>query len=362
MSQYIFIYTHIAFYIQLCREFRGAAKNVLQGLLEEGKFGSKYPPGQQDKLHPTGKTFYDKKGGAHVRFTQTASIDGGTFPVEGAAMVVHVESDGTVSSVNGEYVDLTDLETATVPSVALHDRVALNIATEKALPGIADTKLLSQPEVAVVRNSRTGDACLAYKGLIGYTGVDENGQLVQMKDLVYAEISTGYPCAVHPKVLGARAVHTYDCNQKTRNCALVFNSPNTINTGDDAIDMAHNYAIATYNYYFYNHGRDSIDDNGMTLISRVHYDRRYNNAFWDGTQMTYGDGDGSTFIPLSQDADVVAHELTHGVTEYTSGLIYQQQSGGKIYICMKRGGGYQFLSAQKSNSASFFLYSLFFLA
>lgn len=70
-----------------------------------------------------------------------------------------------------------------------------------------------------------------------------------------------------------------------------------------------------------------IDDNGMTLWSRVHYDRRYNNAFWDGSKMTYGDGDGSTFVPLSQDADVVAHELTHGVTERSSGLIYSNESG-----------------------------------
>ena len=65
----------------------------------------------------------------------------------------------------------------------------------------------------------------------------------------------------------------------------------------------------------------------MTLWSRVHYDRRYNNAFWDGSKMTYGDGDGSTFVPLSQDADVVAHELTHGVTERSSGLIYSNESG-----------------------------------
>ena len=70
-----------------------------------------------------------------------------------------------------------------------------------------------------------------------------------------------------------------------------------------------------------------IDDNGMTLWSRVHYDRRYNNAFWDGSKMTYGDGDGSTFVPLSQDADVVAHELTHGVTGRSSGLIYSNESG-----------------------------------
>jgi vibriolysin len=65
----------------------------------------------------------------------------------------------------------------------------------------------------------------------------------------------------------------------------------------------------------------------MTLVSRVHYSVNYNNAFWDGSQMTYGDGDGVTFIPLSQDADVVAHELTHGVTERSSNLVYSNESG-----------------------------------
>lgn len=56
-----------------------------------------------------------------------------------------------------------------------------------------------------------------------------------------------------------------------------------------------------------NHGRNSIDGNGMTIISRVHYGVKYDNAFWDGAQMTYGDGDGNIFTPFSQDADVVAH-------------------------------------------------------
>jgi bacillolysin len=63
----------------------------------------------------------------------------------------------------------------------------------------------------------------------------------------------------------------------------------------------------------------------MTQISNVHYSRKYNNAFWDG--IVYGDGDGVTFIPLSQDLDVVAHELTHGVTERTSNLVYSYESG-----------------------------------
>jgi bacillolysin len=66
------------------------------------------------------------------------------------------------------------------------------------------------------------------------------------------------------------------------------------------------------------------------LKSFVHWDVDYNNAFWDGVRMTYGDGDGTTFQPLSQDADVVAHELTHGVTGKTSGLIYRGESGGTL--------------------------------
>lgn len=70
-----------------------------------------------------------------------------------------------------------------------------------------------------------------------------------------------------------------------------------------------------------------MDDAGMPLISRVHYGVDYNNAFWDGTQMTYGDGDGVVFVPLNRALDIVAHELTHGVTTSTSNLVYRGQSG-----------------------------------
>jgi len=65
----------------------------------------------------------------------------------------------------------------------------------------------------------------------------------------------------------------------------------------------------------------------MTIISTLHYDAGYCNAFWNGEQMTYGDGDGAACQPLSGGLDVVSHELTHGVTEFTSGLIYENESG-----------------------------------
>ena len=74
-------------------------------------------------------------------------------------------------------------------------------------------------------------------------------------------------------------------------------------------------------------GRDSIDGKGMPLQSTAHFGTNFNNAYWDGQHMTYGDGDGKVFSPLSGALDVVAHEMTHGVTERTSGLRYANQPG-----------------------------------
>ncbi|WP_409295524.1 M4 family metallopeptidase [Peribacillus sp. SCS-26] len=93
-----------------------------------------------------------------------------------------------------------------------------------------------------------------------------------------------------------------------------------------AVD-AHYYAGKTYDYYKNTFGRNSYNGAGAALKSTVHYGNRYNNAFWDGTQMVYGDGDGSTFIPLSGGLDVVAHELTHAVTSTESNLVYRNESG-----------------------------------
>ena len=75
-------------------------------------------------------------------------------------------------------------------------------------------------------------------------------------------------------------------------------------------------------------GRNSVDDLGMTLASSVHYGSKYNNAFWNGSQMTFGDGDGRIFVDFTQSNDVIGHELTHAVTQYTAGLVYAGEAGG----------------------------------
>ena len=75
-------------------------------------------------------------------------------------------------------------------------------------------------------------------------------------------------------------------------------------------------------------GRNSIDNAGMTLMSSVHFGVRYNNAFWNGSQMIYGDGDASIFVDFTMGNDVIGHELTHGVTQHTLQLAYANEAGG----------------------------------
>jgi len=98
-------------------------------------------------------------------------------------------------------------------------------------------------------------------------------------------------------------------------------------TIDAAVNEAYAHAGSTWRFYRRVFGRNSIDDAGMPLVSSVHAGSGFNNAFWEGSQMVYGDGDGVLFLRFTRSLDVVGHELTHGVVQHTSGLVYQAQSG-----------------------------------
>lgn len=98
-------------------------------------------------------------------------------------------------------------------------------------------------------------------------------------------------------------------------------------TGDAATDEAYDGLGSTWELYDTAFARDSLDGHGMPLLGTVHYGQRYDNAFWDGSQMVFGDGDGTTFNRFTIAVDVIGHELTHGVTQLTAGLDYQDQSG-----------------------------------
>ena len=145
-------------------------------------------------------------------------------------------------------------------------------------------------------------------------------------------------------VAGGFELRTPDDRQETYDAANKQVLPGTLMTDADdvwnftknsftspdqrpAVD-AHYYAGVVDDFYGDVFGRNSIDDEGMTIISTVHFANNYCNAFWNGAQMTYGDGQPQHgCLPLSGGLDVVGHELTHGVTEFTSNLIYENESG-----------------------------------
>ncbi len=98
-------------------------------------------------------------------------------------------------------------------------------------------------------------------------------------------------------------------------------------SGDEAVDEAYDGLGDTHRFLWEIHHRDSIDDEGMPLRGIAHYGVDYDNAFWDGRRMVFGDGDGELFVRFTLSLDVIGHELGHGVTEDEAGLEYYGQSG-----------------------------------
>jgi Zn-dependent metalloprotease len=120
----------------------------------------------------------------------------------------------------------------------------------------------------------------------------------------------------------------YDCKSKTSlSAAVVVHTESGPKSKDKSVNQAFEGLGKTRDFYKQILKRNSIDNQGMRLEGFVHYDVQYNNAFWDGSSMVFGDGDGIAFVDFTKSLDVIAHELTHGVTEFTAGLEYHNQSG-----------------------------------
>jgi Zn-dependent metalloprotease len=130
----------------------------------------------------------------------------------------------------------------------------------------------------------------------------------------------GVQVAPVPKVL------VDDCNKKQLLPGTPVASPKT--SKDKTAQRAFVEATSVARFYKQVFGRNSVDDAGLTLLSSVHFGVNYNNAFWNGQQMVYGDGDGKVFTDFTGGNDVIGHELTHGVTQYSLQLAYTGDAGG----------------------------------
>src|SRR5215831_919879 len=96
---------------------------------------------------------------------------------------------------------------------------------------------------------------------------------------------------------------------------------------DSSANQAYDGLGDTYRFFWEVLGRDSIDDAALPLLGEVHFGVHYDNAFWDGERMMFGDGDGRLFTGFTGAVEVIGHELTHGVTQDTLNLLYTGQSG-----------------------------------
>ena len=119
----------------------------------------------------------------------------------------------------------------------------------------------------------------------------------------------------------------YDCKTTQTQRLLLVRKEGGAAATDPVVNQVYENAGAVRSYYKDMFNYLSVDNHGADLILNVHFGKAYANAFWDGDEMTFGDGDGQVFINLANALDVTAHELTHGVVQYTAGLNYQGQAG-----------------------------------
>ena len=126
---------------------------------------------------------------------------------------------------------------------------------------------------------------------------------------------------------GERRRTIYDARNLWRLPGILVQGEGDPKVKDAAVNEAYLGAGATYDFFKKAFGRNSLDDKGMRLDASVHYGRDYDNAFWNGRQMVYGDGDGDLFRRFTKSLDVIGHELTHGIVQFEANLIYEGEPG-----------------------------------
>ncbi|MFY0572747.1 M4 family metallopeptidase [Archangium lansingense] len=254
----------------------------------------------------------DEQGTTHIRYGQTKN----GLPVVNEELVFHVDSNGIITAVNG-----TARDGEIVSSKATISPEAAVIA---ALDATTGRHLASEgSRLVYVRSNQDGKLKLAYEVTVTGEGAD-----LPIRDLVYVSAKDGSLVQRNSKVHSALNRKVYSANNGSSTPGTLKRSEGGAATGDAHVDGNYDKLGGTYDCYKNNFNRDSFDNAGAALISTVHYSSNYVNAYWDGTQMVYGDGDGVNSGMLGLSADVTTHELTHAVTEYESNLTYSGESGG----------------------------------
>ncbi len=252
----------------------------------------------------------DAEGYTHARYVQTHE----GLEVVASELSLHVDPNGIVYAALGSARG--DIDVDATPSLDGFE------ALERARQTLEGRLELGMPELTYVRSTRDGRVYLAYETLA--KGI-RAGHPVE--DVIFIDAHTGEIVDRHPRIHSALSRRVYDARNRQTTSGTLVRSEGQGPTGDAVVNAAYDNTGGTWQCYKTLFGRDSYDGSGSMLKSVVHYGSRYNNAFWNGSAMVYGDGDGNVLAPLAYSFDVTAHELTHGVTQHTAGLIYQNEPG-----------------------------------
>lgn len=334
------------------REARGLARGHVKRLLAEK--GNPEDDVEEVRSFAEGDHVF-----VHVRHTHAG------VPVFGSEAIVEMETDGAlVTLVDEVKPEVGRGRKSNKPGVI----AATAVETAIAAAGFGKDKLTEKPEtslwfyrdgkgddrlawrIALRREDGTPDVAFPVYFIDAETGKQI---LFQYDNLQTAGVTVSGASNYHGTVNlpgyqsgstyyledVSRKIGTFNYNNTTSSVSRVTDPDGVFNATNQksAVD-AHHAAKIAFDYYKDVHGRVGIDGSGgpafYTAIdgatglisSRVHYSTNYNNAFWNGTSMTYGDGDGTTFSSLTT-LDIAGHELTHGVIERTAGLVYSGESG-----------------------------------
>jgi Zn-dependent metalloprotease len=331
------------------------------GILREKSAGRRLGNTDEFKVK---KVEIDRLSMAHTRFQQTVN----DIPVWEGEAIVHLNPDGELNGVTDELKEGVAVNTQANFS-ALE---ALNIA--RSFAGISNSvsprRLTDNPKIDLwIYRSETRDH-LAYRVEMPLIDGTENTSVPVVfvdaqtgeKIFEYNNLQTGSGSSLYSGTVSidtssagstfymedlGRRMGTFNMNS-TGNTMFGTGGKMARFTGTDDLWSAsleragvdaHLGAAKTFDYYLNVHNRNGIDGNGgprttaagangsVSLItSRVHFGKNYNNAFWNNNQMTYGDGNGTSFSPLVT-LDIAGHEMTHGVTQYSANLNYSNESG-----------------------------------
>jgi bacillolysin len=298
----------------------GASPAVNAKVLIE-KYGGLFGLNQAGNELALGREGRNGIGGGMVRYQQHYR----GVPVMGGELVVNMDRGGSLLSMDGEI--------GTVPkNFALVPQVDRSRAVDTALAAVAKWYRLapvdltaSTPELTIYDAALLGPGSAEPVRLVWRLEVTPR-QLQPIRELILIDATSGNIALHFNQVDNAKERITYTANHTsslpgTEVCNET--SGDTCTNGvDPEADDVQLYTGATYDFFLNYHNRDSFDDAGGAIISTVHYNDGYvcPNAYWNGVQMVYCDG-----IPEAD--DVVAHELNHAVTQYSSNLFYYYQSG-----------------------------------